>query len=196
MGRESKVGAAHLRRVMTAAALAVAGLGAMAADGTPVLRGADVTESKLLEALTPGEARPEGTKTRSLAIGRTGSGGATSRPPASGRAALLITFVTDSAELTAAARQQLDIVAAAMKNDRLASYRFTVEGHADPRGTSEGNLALSQRRADAVRSYLVSVHGIDGARLHSEGKGESELMNKARPTAPENRRVTFVTLPP
>lgn len=166
---------------------------AQAAADTPVLRGQQVTESNLLEALTPPGALPEGTKTRSLRIGRDGAGVSATRP--TGKAALLITFVTDSADLTPTARQQLDIVAAAMRNDRLASYRFTVEGHADPRGTPESNLVLSQRRADAVRDYLVSVHRIDAARLMTEGKGQTEPLNRQRPAAPENRRVTFVTIP-
>jgi outer membrane protein OmpA-like peptidoglycan-associated protein len=166
---------------------------AQAATDTTLLRGQQVTESNLLDALTPPGALPEGTKTRSLRIGRDGAGVASPRP--TGKAALLITFVTDSADLTPTARQQLDIVAAAMRNDRLASYRFTVEGHADPRGTPEGNLVLSQRRADAVRDYLVSTHRIDAARLMTEGKGQAEPLNRERPAAPENRRVTFVTIP-
>ena len=81
----------------------------------------------------------------------------------------------------------------ALRNDKLADYNFNVEGHADPRGAHNVNLSLSQQRADSVRGYLVSVHKIDPARLKAQGKGDSELLNKANPSAEENRRVTIVT---
>ena len=108
-------------------------------------------------------------------------------------ASLLVTFLTSSSELTASAKQQLDVVGAALKNTRLAPYRFTVEGHADPRGDRQTNLVLSQHRAGSVRSYLVDSHGIDPARLIAEGKGDREVLNRTFPAAPENRRVTIVT---
>jgi OOP family OmpA-OmpF porin len=44
-----------------------------------------------------------------------------------------------------------------------------------------------------VRKYLIAAHGIEGARLFAVGKGDAELLNKANPIAPENRRVTRVT---
>ena len=105
----------------------------------------------------------------------------------------MITFQTSSWKLTASAKQQLDVVGAALKNERLAPYRFTVEGHADPRGDPQANLVLSQNRATSVRSYLVDSQGIDPSRLIAEGKGDREVFNRAYPAAPENRRVTIVT---
>ena len=74
-----------------------------------------------------------------------------------------------------------------------ASLSFAVEGHADPRGDADTNLDLSRSRAESVVSYLVNEHGIDRQRLLPVGKGAAEPLNKARPDAPENRRVTFVT---
>jgi outer membrane protein OmpA-like peptidoglycan-associated protein len=76
----------------------------------------------------------------------------------------------------------------------LSEFRFRVEGHADPRGSHERNLVLSQGRAEAVCEYLVSNHGISRARLVSEGKGDKEPMNRENIAAPENRRVTIVNL--
>jgi OmpA-OmpF porin, OOP family len=158
------------------------------AEETTLLKGNKVTESNLLDALTPA---PEPVLTRSLKVSR--STDAVLAPKKKPSASLLITFETNSAELTAAAKQQLDVVAAALKNDRLAEYSFNVEGHADPRGLAEANLVLSQQRAESVRAYLVSSHNIAAERLKAEGKGDTDLLNRKVPAAPENRRVTIVT---
>lgn len=180
----------HIARCgMLACATAFAGLAwAQATPNAPVLSGAALTEDRLLQVLTPSN---DVTK-RSLRVKATGTG--LPMPPAQRpSASLLVTFHTASAELTEQARQQLDVVGAALKNDRLASYRFTVEGHADPRGDPQSNLVLSQHRAGSVRAYLVEAHGIDPQRLVAEGKGDRELMNRVQTAAPENRRVTIVT---
>lgn len=164
---------------------------AWAQPGTTILKGDKVTQENLLDALTP---EPAPVVTRSLKVSRDNS--ALAAPKKKASASLLITFETNSAELTASARQQLDVVAAALKNDRLAEYSFNVEGHADPRGHSESNLVLSQQRAESVRQYLVAQHGIAADRLKAEGKGDTDLLNRKVPAAPENRRVTIVTNQP
>jgi outer membrane protein OmpA-like peptidoglycan-associated protein len=131
---------------------------------------------------------------RSLRVRATGNSHPTApTQPSRPSASLLITFLTNSSELTPNAKQQLDVVGAALKNARLAPYRFTVEGHADPRGDPTANLVLSQHRAGSVRFYLVDAHGIEPARLIAEGKGDREVLNRAYPAAPENRRVTIIT---
>ena len=157
-------------------------------DETTLLKGNKVTESNLLDALTP---PPEPVLTRSLKVSR--STDAVLAPKKKASASLLITFETNSAELTASAKEQLDVVAAALKNDRLADYSFNVEGHAEPRGLADANLLLSQQRAATVRSYLESTHHIAAERLKAEGKGDTDLLNRKVPAAPENRRVTIVT---
>jgi len=78
------------------------------------------------------------------------------------------------------------------RNERLVEYRFTVEGHADPRGHADTNMTLSQERAESVKRYLTG-QGIAEDRLIAEGHGDREPMLPAEPAAPENRRVTFVT---
>ncbi|MEO8152562.1 MAG: OmpA family protein [Rhizobacter sp.] len=158
------------------------------ADETTLLKGNKVTESNLLDALTP---PPAPVLTRSLKVSR--STDAVLAPQKKPSASLLITFETNSSDLTAPAKQQLDVVAAALKNDRLADYTFNVEGHADPRGLPEANMILSQQRAESVRTYLVSAHNIASERLKAEGKGDTDLLNRKVPSAPENRRVTIVT---
>ena len=63
-------------------------------------------------------------------------------------------FETDSSELTDQARATLDKQAQWLNNYN--RYAFTIEGHADERGTREYNIALGARRAETVRQYLVS----------------------------------------
>jgi len=104
---------------------------------------------------------------------------------------LLITFRTGSAELTADAIKQLDVVGPTFNNE-LKSAKLSIEGHADPRGSADLNKTLSEQRAESVVSYLVNKHGVDPSRLSAVGKGSSELLNKENPIAEENRRVRFV----
>lgn len=185
----------RLKGALAACALAVALLPAAAqetpqaqqAAGTRVLKDQDVTESNLVSALTPDEPP---VVTRSLKVGRDARPAAPPRKPS---ASLLITFETNSSNITTRAKEQLDVVASALQNERLAEYSFSVEGHADPRGNPDHNLTLSQQRAESVRQYLVSAHAIDPQRLKAMGKGDRELLNPQMPAAPENRRVTIVT---
>lgn len=182
-------------RLLTALLGLTMAVGAAHADDaapTTVLKGSAVTENNLVDALLPDEAP---VVTRSLRVQRDNpvKPGAPADKPRKASASLLITFETNSAELMPQAKKQLDVVAAALRNDKLAEYSFNVEGHADPRGTHDGNLSLSQQRAESVRNYLVTQHAIDPKRLKAVGKGDAELLNKANPNAVENRRVTIVT---
>ena len=157
--------------------------GAIQAPVQDVIADRSLTSDAVLNALDPNAVRA-----RSLRIGATSRVAA----PARASASLLVTFDTNSTELTSMARRQLDIVASALRNERLVEYRFTVEGHADPRGHADTNMTLSQERAESVKRYLTG-QGIAEDRLIAEGHGDREPMLPAEPAAPENRRVTFVT---
>jgi OmpA-OmpF porin, OOP family len=165
--------------LLAALALAAGVAGAQPADKPAVMAEGQATEEALLEALSP-------------VVKRQWKPGQRPQPA---KASLLITFVTGSAELTDGARGTLDVLARALKNERLAGRRFVIEGHADPRGSAALNRQLSLARARSVQGYLSTSHGIEAARLRPEGKGSSEPMNRADPAAPENRRVTVVALP-
>jgi len=101
-------------------------------------------------------------------------------------------FETDSSDLTPQARATLDKQAQWLTNYTQYS-QFTVEGHADERGTREYNIALGARRAQAVRDYLIS-RGIAANRMHTISYG------KERPVAvcndiscwSQNRRAVTV----
>jgi peptidoglycan-associated lipoprotein len=83
-------------------------------------------------------------------------------------------FETDSTELTPTARSTLDKQAQWLK--QYGRYNFTVEGHADERGTREYNIALGARRAQTVRDYFAA-RGIAAARMTTVSFG------KERPVA-------------
>jgi peptidoglycan-associated lipoprotein len=100
-------------------------------------------------------------------------------------------FETDSSELTEQARATLDKQAQWLNNYN--RYAFTIEGHADERGTREYNIALGARRAETVRQYMVS-RGIPAQRMRTISYG------KERPVAicndiscwSQNRRAVTV----
>ena len=83
-------------------------------------------------------------------------------------------FESDSTELSSTAQATLDKQAAWL--GRYNHYAFTIEGHADERGTREYNFALGARRADAVKEYL-SARGVAGSRIKTISYG------KERPVA-------------
>ena len=100
-------------------------------------------------------------------------------------------FALDSTELTADARSAVQKNVDWMK--RWTSTKVMVEGHADSRGTNEYNLALGERRADAVRDYLVSL-GIPAERITIVSKGEEEpfCREETEPCWQQNRRGHFI----
>lgn len=183
-----------MKTVFLAAALTVFALtiSATAQTSQKVFSGKAITKTALIEALTPAPAAEQAILTRSIRVDPTGAASTTTAKPAS--ASLLITFETNSASLTSRAKQALNVVGEALRSDKLAAFRFAIQGHADPRGNSEANLKLSQLRAESVRDYLVHDKHIELHRLEAIGKGDTELMNTANPIAPENRRVTVINL--
>jgi peptidoglycan-associated lipoprotein len=102
-----------------------------------------------------------------------------------------IFFVVDSSELTAQARSTLDKQAQWLQN--YSRYSFTIEGHADERGTREYNLALGARRAQIVRDYLAA-RGVDANRMRtiSYGKERPVAVCNEESCHSQNRRAVTV----
>ncbi|MFO1101975.1 MAG: peptidoglycan-associated lipoprotein Pal [Methylocystis sp.] len=102
-----------------------------------------------------------------------------------------IFFETDSTDLTPTAQATLDKQAEWL--NRYGRYSFTMEGHADERGTREYNFALGARRAEVAKNYLIS-RGVAAGRIRTVSYG------KERPVAvcddiscwSQNRRVVTV----
>jgi peptidoglycan-associated lipoprotein len=100
-------------------------------------------------------------------------------------------FDTDSSELSDQARATLDKQAQWLSNYN--RYAFTIEGHADERGTREYNIALGARRAETVREYLVS-RGVSGQRMRtiSYGKERPVVVCNDISCWSQNRRAVTV----
>ena len=140
-----------------------------------------------------GCAKDPAPQANTLSLGLTGS---TTATPGSAQDFVAnvgdrVFFNTDSSDLTAQARSILD--AEAQWLNRYPSLRFTVEGHADERGTREYNIALGARRAANVKDYLAS-RGVSVSRIQTISYG------KERPVATcddescwaQNRRAVTV----
>lgn len=103
-------------------------------------------------------------------------------------------FDYDQATLSSEARRQLAENAEWIKNN--ANVVVQVEGHCDSRGSVEYNLALGERRAKAVKNYLVSL-GIEPKRLTIISYGEEKPVSTgdSEEAYSKNRRANFVPLP-
>ena len=100
-------------------------------------------------------------------------------------------FATNKSTLTTASRDVLRKQAAWMR--KKSKLTFSIEGHADERGTREYNLALGERRANAVKDYLMT-YGISGSRLSVISYGKERPVNSgSNPLAwSQNRRSVTV----
>ena len=100
-------------------------------------------------------------------------------------------FATNKSTLTTASRDTLRKQAAWMRKKK--DITVTIEGHADERGTREYNLALGERRANAVKDYLMT-YGISGSRISVISYGKERPVNSgSTPLAwSQNRRSVTV----
>jgi outer membrane protein OmpA-like peptidoglycan-associated protein len=197
------------------AALSVMTVGAMLSLGIVAARaGDDVTEDQIVKALTPAK-KP---LTRGLSVGpqTAPSPGLTSEQAnfvqsVRGRATrslsltereqiativqdkpkidLEINFDYNSADISAKSLPSVRALGRALTNPDLKGSTFVVAGHTDAAGSEEYNQALSERRADAIKRYLVDKYGINGSDLVTVGYGKSKLKDPSRPLSEVNRRV-------
>ena len=102
----------------------------------------------------------------------------------------MVNFGFDSSNLTEAAKMNLDKLAKVLVNN--PDTNINIYGHTDSKGANSYNLSLSERRAGAVRSYLMGK-GIPTSRMIAMGVGENEPIasNDTDAGRAENRRVEF-----
>lgn len=106
-----------------------------------------------------------------------------------------VLFVSGKSDLLPAAQVKLNDVADALTQQDPES-KIVIEGHTDSQGTASSNQDLSQRRAEAVRAYLVS-RGISADRVSSQGFGPTRAIadNASAEGRANNRRVEIVVQP-
>ncbi|MDG1203970.1 MAG: peptidoglycan-associated lipoprotein Pal [Pseudomonadales bacterium] len=99
-------------------------------------------------------------------------------------------FDFDQAIVKRSGHVELDKHASALMSER--TLRVRLEGHADERGTREYNLALGERRANAVRAYLVA-QGVSRSQIEviSYGEEKPQVMGTGESNWARNRRVEF-----
>jgi OmpA-OmpF porin, OOP family len=100
-------------------------------------------------------------------------------------------FALDSAELPKDLKRPLDAVAEALRQQGATAVR--IEVHTDASGPAEARRTLTQRRAEAIKLYLIE-RGVDAASLHAVGMGSQVTRRGADPYAGANRRVEIVRL--
>jgi len=196
--------------ILTVGAALSFGIGAaLAAD--------EVTEDQILRALTPakkpltrglsigGSAEPaantaqskfvtsvRGRSTRSLSANEREEIAAIVQDKP--KIDLEITFDYNSADISAKSIPSVQALGRALSNAELKGSTFVVAGHTDAAGTEEYNQNLSERRADAIKKYLIDKYGINGSDLVTVGYGKSKLKDPSQPLAEVNRRVQVVNM--
>ena len=165
-------------------ALAAAGLGqsALAQTGPkPAYKASDIVSHF--------SAPPDLGPTRALCIGTESecAKNIAPKPRPASNFDLVINFEYNSSSLTKAAKANLDEFAKALKDPRLGTAAFVVEGHTDGKGGDDFNLDLSSRRAKSVVEYLKQ-QGVETNRLEAKGFGRLKPVGDD-PLAPVNRRV-------
>jgi OmpA-OmpF porin, OOP family len=77
-----------------------------------------------------------------------------------------------------------------------ADLKLAIEGHTDNVGQADANQTLSEKRAAAVRQFLIDSYGINGARLQAEGLGQTKPVasNDTPEGRQSNRRVELVKM--
>jgi peptidoglycan-associated lipoprotein len=127
-----------------------------------------------------------------------GAGGLPPRGDFDGKSAVAgqteaVLFAFDSASVDESERAKVEAIAETLKAN--AAAVVVCEGHCDERGSNEYNMSLGERRALAVRAYLMSL-GIDGARVQTKSYGEESPKDPSQTEEAYrvNRRVEFVIL--
>jgi OOP family OmpA-OmpF porin len=127
----------------------------------------------------------------SVSAAGSANGSAAVRPSVSLNA---IQFEFSSARLKPESIETLRNLGNALNQELSDQKLFLIEGRTDAAGTREYNTALSYRRAETVKDYLVQEMGVSPARLRTIGKGSSEPADLKNPYGAENRRVVVINL--
>ena len=107
---------------------------------------------------------------------------------------LEINFDYNSADISAKSLPDVQALGKALTNPDLKGSTFVLAGHTDAAGGETYNQDLSERRADAIKRYLVDKYGIASTDLVTVGYGKSKLKDPSNPMADVNRRVQVANM--
>ena len=107
---------------------------------------------------------------------------------------LEVRFDYNSSDISASSMPNVQALGSALSNPSLKGSTFLVAGHTDAQGGESYNQDLSERRADAIKNYLVSHYSIAAADLVTVGYGKSKPKDPSAPMDPANRRVQVVNM--
>jgi outer membrane protein OmpA-like peptidoglycan-associated protein len=201
------------------AILAAVAMGAAFSFGIGQARAEDVTEDQIVRALTPQKKPP---LSRGLSVGPQAADPAPNPSELKfvdsvrGRATrslsktereeiatiakdkpnidLTITFDYNSADINAKSVADVEKLGRALTNPDLKGGTFLLAGHTDAAGGDSYNQDLSERRADAIKRYLMDNYHIAAPELVTVGYGKSKLKDPNQPMAEVNRRVQVVNM--
>jgi OmpA-OmpF porin, OOP family len=105
-----------------------------------------------------------------------------------------IQFNPDTPVIRPQSYPTLGRIADALTNPALMSFTFLIVGRVEANGRRDNNLALSQRRAEAIRDALVNTFKISSKRVFAVGLGEEQLQDANNPKAAVNQQAEIVTL--
>ena len=107
---------------------------------------------------------------------------------------LEINFEFNSAVIASRATPQITALGEALTSEDLKGHTFILAGHTDAKGSETYNQGLSERRADAVKRFLLERYGIETGSLVTVGYGKTQLKDTDNPLSGENRRVQVVNV--
>jgi outer membrane protein OmpA-like peptidoglycan-associated protein len=107
---------------------------------------------------------------------------------------LTMEFAYNSAVLQGNSLRIANKLGKALSNPSLRDDTFVIAGHTDAKGTAIINQKLSERRAEAVRRFLIKEYKIPEDNVITVGYGKTHLKNSSNPFSKENRRVQAVNL--
>lgn len=171
-------------------------LRALAPEKKPLTRGLSVGPQQVDQAAVAAEGqfvqKIRGRATRSLSFSEREEIAAIVKDKP--KIDLEINFDYNSADISAKSLESVEALGRALSGSELKGSTFVVAGHTDAAGGEGYNQDLSERRADAIKRYLVDKYGINGTDLVTVGYGKSKLKDPNQPMAEGNRRVQVVNM--
>jgi outer membrane protein OmpA-like peptidoglycan-associated protein len=107
---------------------------------------------------------------------------------------LEINFDYNSDKISKKAQPAVEALGKALSDPELRDSVFLVAGHTDAKGGDAYNQGLSERRAEAIKTYLIQKYSLQAENLMTVGYGKEQLKNKENPLAADNRRVQVVNM--